>query len=195
MPRGRASQQSEYVWVLISKYHVSEWPKKLHLLKSIDILCISMYFYVIVIDVIVLIVLQCISMSCLWFQSQVQAIQSPSDAVLHPVFVAAPSHFLLTGHVEITQPWLQRLLGMCGMQLSRLKVEDYCYVSLCGDVWCMKIINMCFILFLYLHISQKYLACGSVLSEAQESLTLTGLTEAMGAGNSGDLPVQPGIGH
>ena len=51
--------------------------------------------------------------------------------------VAAPSHFLLTGHVEIIQPWLQRLLGMCGMQLSRLKVEDYCYVSLCGDVWCM----------------------------------------------------------
>ena len=38
------------------------------------------------------------------------------------------------------------------------------------------------------NISQKYLACGSVLSEAQESLTLTGLTEAMG-GNSGDLPV------
>ena len=79
-------------------------------------------------------------MSCLWLRkSQVQAIQSaPGDVVLHPESRDAPeSTFCCAGHVEITQPWLQRLLGMWGMQLSRLKVEDYCYVSLCGDVWCM----------------------------------------------------------
>lgn len=67
-------------------------------------------------------------MSCLWFRkSQVQAIPSaPGGAVQETRKVATRrvALFAALGTVEITQPWLQRLLGMWGMQLSRLKVED-----------------------------------------------------------------------
>ena len=71
--------------------------------------------------------------------------QAPGDAVLlcHPESRCAVIALFDADRAEITQPWLQRLLGMWGMQLSRLKVTKIIVtiaMSPCdcmsGDVWC-----------------------------------------------------------